>query len=202
MSEGDLEHRKQEAGILDARKVNQNISFTFQNRVYRALWQVCWLLMARWTPPGMHAWRRILLRMFGAKIASVAYIYPSAKIWSPANLEMGAYACIGGGTTIYSMAKITLKPHALVSQGAHICAGTHDIEDAFFQLKATPVEIGARAWIAAEAFVGPGVVVGEGAVLGARGCSFRNLDPWTVYVGNPARAIKPRNIRFEDGDRE
>jgi putative colanic acid biosynthesis acetyltransferase WcaF len=157
---------------------------------------VIWLLLARWTPPQFHAWRRVLLRLFGAKISPNAYIYPSARIWSPANLEVGAYACIGRDVTVYSMAKIALAPYSLASQGAHICAGTHDIEDVHFQLQARPIVIGYRAWIAAEAFVGPGVTIGEGAVLGARGCAFSDLEPWTVYIGNPARAVKPRQVRF------
>jgi putative colanic acid biosynthesis acetyltransferase WcaF len=96
------------------------------------------------------------------------------------------------------MAEITFAPYSLASQGAHICAGTHDIEDVHFQLRARPIVIGYRAWIAAEAFVGPGVTVGDGAVLGARGCAFKDLDPWTVYVGNPARALKRRKVRFAD----
>jgi hypothetical protein len=57
------------------------------------------------------------------------------------------------------------------------------------------------SWVAAEAFVGPGVTIGEGAVLGARGCAFRDLEPWTVYAGNPARRLKLRKIRlFDDVD--
>ena len=97
----------------------------------------------------------------------------------------------------YNMAPITLGRAALVSQGAHLCAGTHDIASATFQLTASPITIGAGAWIAAEAFVGPGVEVGEGAVLGARGVAFRSLEAWTVYGGNPAKAIKPRVLRAE-----
>ena len=69
-----------------------------------------------------------------------------------------------------------------------------------FQLTASPITIGAGAWIAAEAFVGPGVEVGEGAVLGARGVAFRSLEAWTVYGGNPAKAIKPRVLRAASAD--
>ena len=68
-----------------------------------------------------------------------------------------------------------------------------DIDNAHFQLRALPIAIGSRVWIAAEAFIGPGVTVNEGAVLGARGCAFRDLAAWTVYVGNPAREIRVRS---------
>jgi putative colanic acid biosynthesis acetyltransferase WcaF len=79
-----------------------------------------------------------------------------------------------------------------VSQGAHLCTGSHDIVDPNFPLVTKPIIIEAYAWIAAEAFVGPGVTVGEGAVLGARGVTFRDLSPWTVYVGNPAKPVHQR----------
>jgi putative colanic acid biosynthesis acetyltransferase WcaF len=135
------------------------------------------------------------LRLFGSAIAPTARIYGSARVWYPPNFKLGDYACVGPRVTIYCMEDITVGDHAVVSQGAHLCAGTHDIEDSCFQLLARPIFIGARAWIAAEAFVGPGVTVGRGAVLGARGCAFRDLDPWTVYGGNPACKLKSRILR-------
>jgi len=185
--------------MLDASKsrpLEGGPSFGLGERAYRAAWSLAWLLLAAWTPPPLHPWRRLLLRLFGAKVASTSAIYGSARIWNPGKFEIGARACVGPRAIVYSMSRIRLGDYALVSQGAHLCAGTHDVEDRNFQLRARPIEIGARAWIAAEAFVGPGVTVGEGAVLGARGCAFRDLDPWTIYVGNPARPIKPRNLRF------
>ena len=173
-------------------------SFALSNRLYRVAWGVTWLLLARWTPPQLRAWRRLLLRLFGAQVARTANVYGSARIWSPANLVIGDHAAIGPGAILYSMARITIAPHAIISQRAHLCAGTHDIEDAAFQLHARPITIGARAWVAAEAFVGPGVTVGQGAVLGARGCAMRDLAPWTVYGGNPAAILRERRIRFEE----
>jgi putative colanic acid biosynthesis acetyltransferase WcaF len=62
---------------------------------------------------------------------------------------------------------------------------------------APPITIGARAWIAAEAFVGPGVTVGEGSVLGARSCAMRNIPDWMIYSGNPAMPLRERKIRFD-----
>lgn len=181
--------------ILDAatyRPSDGGPSFGLGHRAYRAIWTLAWLLLAAWTPPFFNPWRRVLLRIFGARIAGTARIHASARIWYPANLEMGDQACLGPRVDCYTMARIALGPYALASQGAHLCAGTHDIDDPHFQLHAAPITIGARAWIAAGAFVGPGVSVGEGSVLGAHGVAFSDLEAWTVYIGNPALEIRKR----------
>ena len=52
-----------------------------------------------------------------------------------------------------------------------------------------------KVWVAAEAFIGMGVIIGEGAVVGARACVFKNVEPWTVVGGNPAKFIKKRIIK-------
>ena len=170
-------------------------TFSLGNRAYRLAWIISWGLLARWTPRPLWGWRRFLLRAFGAKLSSRSLVYGSARIWSPANLSMGDGSAIGPRVKIYSMGMISIGDGALVSQDAHLCAGTHDPEHPQFQLEARPIAIGARAWIAAEAFVGPGVTVGDGAVLGARGVAMRNLEPWVIYSGNPAQPIRPRRIR-------
>lgn len=167
-------------------------SFGPANKARRALWGTVWLLLAAWTPNFMHGWRRALLRLFGAQLSNTCAIYSTAVIWDPQNLEMGEYACLGPRVNCYSMARISLRDYAIASQGAHLCAGTHDIDDPCFPIKAAPIVLGENAWVAAEAFVGPGVTVGEGAVLGARAVTFSDLAPWTVYAGNPARELRRR----------
>ena len=169
-------------------------SFSLGNRAYRALWAITWSLLCAWNPRfTLWRWRVLIVRLFGGQVDWTARIYPSARIWSPANLTMAPRACLGGGVICYSMGPIDIGERAVISQGAHLCAGSHDISDPNFQLVVKSVNIRARAWIAAEAFVGPGVVVGEGAVLGARAVAFSNLDPHCVYVGNPA--TRSREVR-------
>jgi putative colanic acid biosynthesis acetyltransferase WcaF len=185
--------------ILDAtvtRPTEGGPTYSLKNRAFRGVWAITWLFLASWTPPPLVAWRRVLLRLFGAKVAPTACIYGSARVWYPPHLELGRYAIIAPQVTVYSVARITLSDYAVVSQGTHLCSAGHDIEDVHFQTVARPITIGRRAWVAAEAFIGPGVTIGDGAVLGARAVTFRDLDSWTVYAGNPARAIKQRNVRF------
>ena len=170
-------------------------SFSLSNRLERALWILTWGLLASWTPPPMRGWRRFLLRCFGATMGAGSDVRCGARVWYPRHLHMGAASVLASGVRCYNMAPITIGAGAIVSQGAHLCAGSHDITSPVFQLTTRPINIGAKAWIAADAFVGPGVDVGEGAVLGARGVTFRSLEPWGVYAGNPAQRIKQRVMR-------
>lgn len=170
-------------------------SFSLRNRLERAAFGVVWLLLARWTPPQMSIWRNLILRMCGAKLHSSAKIYASVRIWHPRNLTVGAQSIIGPRAIVYDMAAITIGDRVVVSQGAHLCAGTHSFRDPSFQLQAFPITLEDGVWIATEAFVGPGVTVGMDAVLGARAVTTRDLAPNSVNVGNPARVVGLRYAR-------
>lgn len=128
-------------------------------------------------------------------MAAGTNVRPSAKIWAPWNLEMGKQSAISDEVNVYSMAKITLGAKVVVSQGAHLCAGSHDYESKNFQLFSQPITIREQAWICAETFIGPGVTIGEGAVIGARAVVSKDMPAWTVCAGNPCKPLKPRVIR-------
>lgn len=113
---------------------------------------------------------------------------------------MGAHSCLADHVDCYSVAPITIGAYATVSQYSYLCAATHDYSADDFALRPKPITIGARAWVAADAFVGPGVTVGEGAVVGARASVFKDVPAWAVVGGNPARFLKWRVIR--DGTTE
>lgn len=184
--------------VLDAkssRPLDGGASFSLGNRIERLAFQLAWFALARWTPRHFNPLRLAVLRLFGARIGKGAMVYGSARIWLPRHLVMGAGSTLGPGVECYAMAPISIGPGTIVSQRAHLCAGTHDHRDPNFQLVARPIVIGSSAWIAAEAFVGPGVTIGDGAVLGARACAFVDLDPWTVYSGNPCEAVAERVLR-------
>jgi putative colanic acid biosynthesis acetyltransferase WcaF len=171
-------------------------SFGLRHRLVRAVWSFVWLTLASWTPPPLHRWRIFLLRVFGAKVPYSAFLYGSARIWYPPHLTMHERATLGPGVNCYCMGKIEVGAYAIVSQGAYLCSGTHNFHTPAFQIYAKPINIGADAWVCAEAFVGPGVKLGHGAVLGARAVTFEDLEPWSVYIGNPAKR-KSSRTRFD-----
>jgi putative colanic acid biosynthesis acetyltransferase WcaF len=167
-------------------------SFPLRHRLLRLIWSVVWRLLASWTPAPLHRWRIFLINAFGGQVDSSCSVYGTVRIWYPPNLQMARFAALGPGVDCYSMEKIEIGAYAVVSQRTFLCTGTHDTSDPNFQISSHAIRIGAQAWVAAEAFVGPGVTVGEGAVLGARGAAFVDLEPWTIYQGNPATAKRTR----------
>lgn len=176
----------------DAKSRHGGPSFSLKHRLLRFVWGIIWNGLGIWTPVVFHGWRRLLLQCFGANIDKTARVYPGVQVWYPSNLSMGYLSCLAQNVNCYCMDRIEIGKYAVISQGAYLCGGTHDIDDPHFQLVTKPIYIGDYAWIAANAFVGPGVRVGKGAVLGAGAVTFKNLQDWAVYIGNPAAYIRQR----------
>jgi putative colanic acid biosynthesis acetyltransferase WcaF len=183
--------------ILQGNDPYRGPSFSLGNRLLRAVWGGVYLLLFRVSPRPFHAWRVLLLRLFGARIGRGCHIYPSVRVWAPWNLKIGNHSGVGDDANLYCMDKIEIGDFVAISQGAVLCCGTHDYNSPNMQLVVKPIVIGSRAWVCAEAFLHPGVVVPEGAVIGARSVVTKSLPmEWAVYTGNPCKqiALRTRNI--------
>lgn len=167
-------------------------AFSFGNRAARLFWNVTWLLLYRPSPRPFHAWRAMLLRVFGAKLGPDCHFYPASRVWSPRNLVCADHVAAGDGVEIYNPSPMQFGSHVILSQDCYICGATHDYNDPAFPLIAYSMIIEPYAWICARASVAPGIRVGEGAVLGLGSVAVRDLEPWTVYSGHPAEAIRKR----------
>ena len=179
---------------LDVEANRRSRPYSGEEYLARVLWSLARPLFA-WSPRPLFGWRRALLRLFGARIGRGVHIYPSATIYLPWNLEMDDESSIGEWALVYNLGPVRIGAQATVSHRAHLCAGTHDYRDRSLPLQRMPIDIGARAWICADALVGPGVAVGEGAVVAAGAVVVRNVAPWQVVGGNPARLIKMRVLQ-------
>jgi putative colanic acid biosynthesis acetyltransferase WcaF len=162
--------------------------------VGRVLWS-CVSPFFRWSPRLLWGWRRCLLRCFGAQIGKGVNIYPSCRITIPWNLEIGDWSTIGDGVKLYALGPIKIGAEVTVSQGAHVCAGSHDYEDPKFLLLKLPITIQNSVWVCADAFVGPNIRIGKGAVIAARSVVVKDVQQWEVVGGNPAKRIKNRDKR-------
>ncbi len=176
------------------RKTPGRISRT--TKIRRILWNVTAALLFRpFITPIFRTWRIALLRAFGAKIEWDANVYASAKVWAPWNLKMGHRACLGPGVICYNQDLIQLDDDAIVSQYSYLCTAGHDINmenTADKSLITAPIILRTKSWVGARAYIGMGVEIGTGAIVGATASVYKNVEPWMVVGGNPARQIKRR----------
>ena len=148
------------------------------------LW-ACAVPLFRLSPRPLWGFRRGLLRLFGAEVGRDVRLHPTVRIAIPWHLQIGDEAGIGDRAILYALGRITIGARATVSQGAHLCAGTHRLDDPARTLVRAPICIGDGAWVCADAFVGPHVTIGAGAVLGARAVAMKDLPAGARGIGNP-----------------
>ena len=143
-----------------------------------------------------NVFRMLLLRLFGAKFAldsgSYVSLHPGARIEGPGNLEIGALSSIANHAWIYALDKIRIGKKTCIGEYARLLTGYHDITTRNFAFRTKPITIGSCVWIATGVTVLPGVTIGDGAVVAAGSVVTKDVDPWTVVGGNPARFIKRR----------
>ena len=165
-----------------------------------------WLILFWWfvqavtfplTPQPLYGVRRLILRLFGADIGTGVIIRPTARFTYPWKIAIGDYSWIGDDVVLYSLDRIEIGQHCVISQKSYLCTGTHDIEDRAFALKTGSITIGNGTWVAADCFIGPGVDVGANAVIGARSSVFEDMPAGQVCLGSPCRPRYSRHIKYQ-----
>ncbi|MFM1866671.1 MAG: hypothetical protein RL591_79 [Planctomycetota bacterium] len=175
--------------VLASRRISP---YSTTEKIKRLLWGGVQATLFRASFHNWYGFRRMLLRTFGAQLAATANVRRTVIIECPWNLSIGAESSVGDRAILYCLGRVEIGSRTTVSQGAHLCAGTHDHRRASMPLVRATISIGDDVWIAADAFVGPGVTVGAGAILGARAVAMRDLAPWQIYAGNPAVPVRER----------
>jgi putative colanic acid biosynthesis acetyltransferase WcaF len=150
------------------------------------------ILRSPWLPASNI--RRSLLRLFGARVGRGVVLRPGVRVKYPWLLEIGENSWIGEDVWLDNLTWIRIGSNVCVSQGAYFCTGNHDWTDPSFGLIVRPIVVKDGAWIGAKALLCPGVEVAECAVASAGSIVTTNLDSFTIYAGNPAVAIKAREV--------
>ena len=174
---------------LDIAQNRKEMKWNRYELLGRFVWEASSFLLFRCSPRQLWIWRRLVLRAFGARIGRHVHIHPSAKIKIPWNLVAEDFVAIGDCAIIYNLGVVTLGTSTTVSQNAHLCAGTHELESGVMRLVKKEIQISGQSWICADAFIGPGVTIGDRAVVGARSVVTKDVSPDTVVAGNPAQIV-------------
>ena len=198
MGNGEMESQTDEFGpesLVDLRQYDQSWFDPGKPKWLILIW---WLVQAIVFPLTLHAHhapRRVLLRLFGARIGEGVVIRPTARFTYPWKVEIGDYSWIGDKVEFYSLDWIRVGTHAVISQKSYLCTGSHDYQDPAFGLKTGSIVIENGVWLATDVFVGPGVRIGANTVVGSRSSVLGDLPGQQVCLGTPCRPRSPRVMK-------
>lgn len=166
-----------------------------KTKLRRGIWQYLLKPIYRLIPGKSSKLRIALLRAMGAQIGNCCCIQQRVDILIPWNLVLEDCVVLAHDTCVLNFTTVTIRSMTVISQGAHLCTGSHDYTHPHFPLIFKPIEIGAESWVASGAFIAPGVTLGRGCVIGANAVVTRDMPAWKVCAGNPCKLIKDREIR-------
>ena len=134
-----------------------------------------------------------LKKVCGIKIGIESSIHMGTFI-TGSNIEIGSNTVINRHTYLDGRVSLKIGNNVNVSHQTLIQTLTHDPQSRDFTCICQPVIIEDYVWIGTRSIILPGVTIGEGAVIGAGSVVTKNIPPYSIAVGNPAKVIKMRNM--------
>jgi putative colanic acid biosynthesis acetyltransferase WcaF len=162
---------------------------------YILLWWLVQAIAFPLTPHFASGLRARILRLFGAQVGTSVLIRPTARFTYPWKVKIGDSSWIGDDVVFYSLDRITIGDHCVISQKTYLCTGSHDIHDPSFGLTTAAIAIGNGAWVAADCFIAPGVQIGANTVVGARSTVLSDMPAGKVGWGSPCRVKYDRAMK-------
>ncbi len=179
---------------VDLSKYNNSSYNPGRNFLVRTLWYYTNIIFFKsaWLP--VYSVKRLLLRLFGAKLGRGVVIKPSVNIKYPWRLEIGNNVWIGENVWIDNLADVRIGNNVVLSQGAMLLTGSHDFTKTTFDVIVGQITLEDGVWIGAKAIVTPSVTCHSHSVLSVGSVALRDLEPYFVYHGNPAMKVMRRQI--------
>lgn len=155
------------------------------------------------TMPGTTEYQELMHRIFPTMGENSRVGTPLTAV-RPHMVKIGKNVVVMPGCLMMSAGGITIDDGAMIAANVQLISNNHDLYERQV-ITCKPVHIGKNAWIGAGATILPGVTVGDNAVVGAASVVTKDVAPWTIVAGNPAKLIKtiqPQNHCAERPDEE
>lgn len=173
-----------------------------KEKVIERLWELVRPVLFGLSPWFARRWRleviRYIAKMGGGgkkTLHNAASVARKCRVDYPWRLSMGERSSIADGAWAYCLDEITIGDRVCIGEDVRLLTGSHSLSSPTFDLITRPITIKDNVWIATGAILLPGVTIGEGAVVAAGSVVTKDVEPWTVVGGNPARVLKRRELR-------
>ena len=144
-----------------------------------------------------HTLRRAIYRyVFKIPIGQKTSLQRGCRFYHPAGVHIGNHSVVNRDVLLDGRMGITIGDNVSISEGTFILTLQHDLDDAVnFDNTGAPVVIEDYVFIGSRAMIMPGVTIGRGAAVGAGAIVTKNVEPYTIVAGVPA---KPIGMRRQD----
>ena len=139
-----------------------------------------------------HVMRRAVQRSAGVKLGKGSTIHMGVTFYEPKNIEIGDDTIIGEKAVLDGRARLVIGNHVALASEVMVYNSQHDIHDPLFKAITEPVTIGDYVFIGPRAIILPGVTIGKGAVIAAGAVVTKDVPPFAVVGGVPAKVITSR----------
>jgi len=135
-----------------------------------------------------HGYYRLIL---GIKIGNGSSIHKGAFLYDK-KLVIGQNTTVNRKCHLDCRALIQIGNNVSISSECMLITGDHNMQSADFKYQSASIKIDDFAWLGSRAIILPGIHIGEGAVVCAGAVVTKDVDPYTVVGGVPAKKIKDR----------
>lgn len=147
-----------------------------------------------------HAFRLWWYRhICGVQIGSRSSVHRRCRMYRPSRIVIGSGSIINYGVLLDGRSGLLIGDNVSISEGTVILTLGHDIDDPGFGLQGERVCIEDYSFVGSYARILPGVRIGEGAVVGVGAVVTKDVAPYTIVGGVPARYIRDRSrdLRYQ-----
>lgn len=140
--------------------------------------------------------RKVLIKYYGLKNVHPTFLATFGLSNVSKDVVAGAYSYIGPGCLIYP--KVSIGNYTMLANEVYVIGGDHNYRNpeipAVFNGRdyLKPTVIGSDVWIGCRATIMTGVTIGNGAIVAAGAVVTKDLDPYGIYAGVPAKKIRER----------
>ena len=169
-------------------------------KIFRKGWQR-YMLFQIGLVPSLHL-RRFVYRALGAEVGKNVVSHFKTEIRGIHKLKIGKGTIVGDNALLDARSGLTLGENVNISSNVSLYTYQHDHRDPYFRCTSDntkPIAISNRAWLGSNVIVLPGVNIGEGAVCCAGCVVTKDVEPYTVVAGIPAKKVneRSRDLQYE-----
>ena len=146
-----------------------------------------------WIP--LHSVRNLIWQFFGLTIGARSTLHTGVRVFDPRNIRVGEGTIIGYAAFIDGREPVTIGDHTDIASEVMIYSQDHDLSAEDFAAVGAPVKIGHYVFIGPRAIILPGVTIGDGAVVAAGAVVTKDVAPFTIVGGVPAKLISERKLK-------